>query len=172
MFLIIILSILLLILLLFAYKIFAAKNYLALAMLIPYGVVLMLYLIPQVDTMHSASSITNKMQIDDMHLIRDITIEETVAIVMRSKITFGDGLQCAGGLINPDSTIEKILKSRTIPVKNMTIIWLLNSKASRLSVQGSILFVSDQRKAESGIWVGWVDSKQLSNIKKMDGVNL
>ncbi len=158
-------------LLFFAYKILESKNYVAFFLLIPY-VILMLYMLPELYKYSIESKVAKTIVIKDMSLIDNLSIEETVAVTMRSKITFGDGLQCAGGLINSDSTIKKILSSRNISTENMTMIWLLNSKASRLSIQNSTLFVSDQEKAKSGIWVGWIDSKEVSKIRKMDGVNL
>ena len=115
----------------------------------------------------------NKLNIRDMTLLHQTTIEETAAFLIHSRTTFGDGLQCAGGLIHADSVlpIKKVLESRNIPINDKALIWLMNSKASNLSAQGELLFVTDQQTAESGIWIGWIDENRISKIKRMDGVN-
>ncbi|NJM37540.1 MAG: hypothetical protein HC845_06565 [Akkermansiaceae bacterium] len=109
-----------------------------------------------------------------MQLIDNIKSEEVAGFIMSSKVTFGDGLQCAGGLIDSsnDFQLGQLLDPRSISKpKNMSLIWLMNSKANRLTIQGGLLFVSDQKRAESGIWIGWIDKNLVSKIKKMDGVN-
>jgi hypothetical protein len=167
-----ILILILVILFIFGFKIFYAKNYLALLMFIPY----ILYIIcamPSIYSEYGNLGKVSKVEIDSMKLLNNMTIEESLAFMMNSKVTFGDGLQCAGGLISlsRDTAIEKILKSKSIENKHMALIWLMNSKASQLSLQGNLLFVSDQKKADPGIWIGWVDEKEVSKIKRMDGTN-
>ena len=146
------------------------NNYLAFALLLPYfgfGLLGAGWLIRS----EAESKIIKRFEIEEMQQIRNITIEETAAIILHSQIAFGDGLHYAGVVVHSSSDypLKYILKQKGITKnENMAMVWLINAKASKLSIQGKLLFVVDKKEADKGMWIGWVDEHYVSEVTKMD----
>jgi hypothetical protein len=158
----------------FLYKLLIFKNYIASALLIPYILLFIFYLAPEIYQEIGGNGERELIVIEEMLRVKEITKEELLGISFNSGVTISSPFQYSGGIIHNindrHSDLVKLLKSNGINIpQNKSMIWLMNSKATRLKIQGRLLFISDQKEAESGVWVGWIDKEKASKIKSMDG---
>jgi len=159
--------------LLAAWRFFRKRNYPALILCLPYVILLITGAI--LCARLSDGGRTEEITLGEMQRLKDLNINEFSAILMNSKVTFGDGFQCAGGLIfgSDNQTVNEILKHNQLAwPENMALIWLLDSRASRASLSKDLLFLRDQRRSDNGIWIGWIAEREINEVRRMDGSNL
>ncbi len=163
------------VLLLFAgWKFYRTRNYSALVLCLPY--VILLITGAFLSARSSAGGRAKDIALGEMQRLKDLNVNEFSGIVLNSNVTFGDGFQCAGGIItgrHDNQALSGILKQNDIiRSENMAILWLLDSRASKVSLGKGLLFLRDQRRADKGIWIGLIEEGEINGIKKMDGSNL
>lgn len=157
----------------FEIKFLKARNYYAFFLSIPY--IFALLILSSLIIRSEIQARIKRVEISEMRLLENLNLNETTAITLNSQARFGDGFQCAGGLIlvDHDEALLKILASKgIIRPEGKSAIWLLDSKASIYTIQNDLLFAVNQEQAEKGIWIGWIDTDMVKNIKNMDGSNL
>jgi hypothetical protein len=132
------------------WKFIHRKNYPAVTLCLPYVIFLIAGTLFHLKTFNMERH--KEISIREMQHMKDININEFSAIVINSNITFGDGFQCAGGIISErkdNQAINEILrKSQIVRPESMALIWLLDSRASVASFFSKI---SDVQKRASGL---------------------
>ncbi len=112
----------------------------------------------------------------DMQRLEKIEIGDVFSIVFSSDVVFGDGQKCAGGLIrNPEDhrDISAFLASRDLSIGNENaLIWLKDSKSSKVIVGPQVMYLPDQARAEAGIWISLIPKGDVKRVQRMDGANL
>lgn len=155
----------------FSIRLFRKANFIAMGLLMPYiitaitgfGIVI-----------NSTQNLKRKVILNpEMRNLGKLSSQEAISIVMSSGIIFGDGFYNSGGIVrsNIDFPLNQFLNERKVErPEKMAMIWLMDSRASNLIVDGRLLYVSDQRRADPGLWIGWVNEKDIKGIEQMDGV--
>ena len=157
-----------------AWKFFLKKNYPAVVLCLPYAILLIAGAVVSLRSYNDTQA--KEIAIGEMHHLKNININEFSCIVLNSNVTFGDGFQCAGGIISgkhDNQRVNEILKQNQITrPENMALIWLLDSRASKALLGNGLLFLRDQRQSDKGIWIGWMTECEIDGVKRMDGINL
>lgn len=156
------------------WKFFRRRNYPALVLCLPY--VILLITGAFVCARSSQGGQAREVSLGEMQRLKNLNINEFSAIVINSNVTFGDGFQCAGGIVSgrhDNQTVNAILEHNQLTrPENMALIWLLDSRASRASLSKDLLFLRDQRRSDKGIWIGWIAEREINEVRRMDGSNL
>lgn len=146
------------------------RNFASFWLGVPY---LILSFVPVAWATKDALNRPKQVSIFPMVPVGSLSSKEMAVFAFNSKATLGDGMRLAGGLIpsKGNRNIEKILKSKGVdPLDNMTLIWIVDYSATKVYLQGDLCFVPHMKRAE-GVWIGWIEDKNINNVKRMDGVD-
>lgn len=149
------------------------KNIFAVCLLVPYLLFFAFGSFKDFDELQNQGQ--KVIFLGDMQKLNKIEMGDVISIVYSSDIVFGDG-KCAGGLIrSPEEhpAIRELLASANQMIGNeSSLIWLKDSKASKILVGPQLMYFPDQTRAESGIWITLIPKNAVKHVKNMDGSNL